>query len=354
MRRMQGAVLALLLLCSAFSASQPAQAQSNVQFAELGECKLESGQVIKDCKIHFATRGTMNAGKSNVVVFLPSANYDSAAMLQIDVQPTGLLDFNRFHVIAFDRIGGGLSSSPSNSKQQPGDQFPKITMRDQVNIYRQVLHDTLGLMKVRGVVGRDMGADELFDWMVMYPDDMERAVVLWGTPRPTGWDALLRSVLMDALATSDGSSKGDMKARRLLAGLMSLNQYSPAYHTKNTLPSNAGVQIAQYQADSANQFVLGDLRDVAYVLRTWNTHDTYKPFSPVISVAREKAAAQVKAKVMMVLSEDDHMSVPESAMQFGSQINARMIVLKDGTGRLGDLLVHLKTIAPEVNAFLGE
>jgi hypothetical protein len=31
-----------------------------------------------------------------------------------------------------------------------------------------------------------------------------------------------------------------------------------------------------------------------------------------------------------------------------------MIVLKDGTGRLGDLLVHLKTIAPEVNAFLGE
>lgn len=354
LHRINGVVLASLLFYSAFSVCQPAQAQSNVQVAELGECKLESGQVIKDCRLRFATRGTMNADKSNVVVFLPSANYDSAALLQVDVEPTGLLDFKRFHVIAIDRIGSGLSTSPSNSKQQPGDQFPKITMRDQVNIYRQLLRDKLGLTKVRGIVGLDMGADELFDWMVMYPDDLERAVVLWGTPRPTGWDALQRNVLLDALATSDGTPKGNANARRMLAGLMALNQYSPAYHSKYTLPGNAGMQIATYLADSSNLFVLGDLRDVAYVLRTWNTHDTYKPFGPVISAAREKAAAQVKAKVMMVLSEDDHMSVPESAMQFGSQIKAKMIMLKDGTGRLGDLLVHLQTVAPEVNAFLGE
>jgi homoserine O-acetyltransferase/O-succinyltransferase len=55
-------VACALLVCPA----APAQEQ---QFASLGDFKLVSGEVIRDCKIGYRTFGKMNADKSNIVVF---------------------------------------------------------------------------------------------------------------------------------------------------------------------------------------------------------------------------------------------------------------------------------------------
>ncbi len=44
-------------------------AQDGVQqFASLGDFKLESGEVIRDCRIGYRTFGTLNANRSNVVL----------------------------------------------------------------------------------------------------------------------------------------------------------------------------------------------------------------------------------------------------------------------------------------------
>ena len=52
----------LFLLCLAV----PAQDQ---QFASLGDFKLTSGEVIRDCQIGYRTFGKLNADKSNVIIF---------------------------------------------------------------------------------------------------------------------------------------------------------------------------------------------------------------------------------------------------------------------------------------------
>ncbi|HEX3435409.1 MAG TPA: hypothetical protein VHT24_01480, partial [Pseudacidobacterium sp.] len=52
----------VLLLFSAFSYAQ-APALPPVQYADLGDLKLENGSVIHDCKIGYRTMGTLNAAK---------------------------------------------------------------------------------------------------------------------------------------------------------------------------------------------------------------------------------------------------------------------------------------------------
>lgn len=101
------------------------------QFVCLGNFKLESGEKIQDCKIGFRTFGELNADKSNAMIFLCGHTMTSA-ILQMFV-PGMMADTTKYHVILIDALANGVSSSPSNSKKQPGLEFPRITLRDMVN-----------------------------------------------------------------------------------------------------------------------------------------------------------------------------------------------------------------------------
>ena len=60
--------VALLLVAAMALAALPAAA-SDAQLARIGDLKLESGQVLRDCKVGYRTFGQLNAEKSNAVVF---------------------------------------------------------------------------------------------------------------------------------------------------------------------------------------------------------------------------------------------------------------------------------------------
>jgi homoserine O-acetyltransferase len=51
----------ILLAVSVLSAQQQ-------QFANLGDFKLQSGEILRDCRIGYRTAGQMNADKSNIIV----------------------------------------------------------------------------------------------------------------------------------------------------------------------------------------------------------------------------------------------------------------------------------------------
>src|SRR5450432_2243192 len=87
------------------------------QFASLGDFKLESGEVIRDCRIGYRTFGQLNPEKSNVIIVPTWANGTTA---QMDGQfgPNRLIDTTKYYAIAMDALGNGISSSPSNSPSQ--------------------------------------------------------------------------------------------------------------------------------------------------------------------------------------------------------------------------------------------
>ena len=107
------------MLCAPLSALSQEQ-----QFANLGDFKLESGEVLRDCRIGYRTFGQLNPGKSNVILF-PTWAGGTTEQLAGSVGAGRLADSTKYYVILVDALSNGVSSSPSNSELQPHMQFPK-------------------------------------------------------------------------------------------------------------------------------------------------------------------------------------------------------------------------------------
>src|SRR4051794_38854383 len=130
--------LIFLIVLYAFSATA-----QDLQFARLGDLRLESGETIRDCSIGYRTFGKLNAEKSNVVLF-PTWASGTTEQLESNIGKGRVVDDSKYYVIAIDALGNGVSSSPSNSNLQPRMRFPRFTVRDMVNAEHTVVTKVLG------------------------------------------------------------------------------------------------------------------------------------------------------------------------------------------------------------------
>ena len=181
----QWSVAVVILLC--FGAELHAQ-DGALKIAELGECKLESGQVISDCRIGYRTFGKLSAAGDNAVL-MPSWLYglsgDLVSLFGDGSSPQHLVDTGKFLGIAIDSLGNGVSSSPSNSTTQHGIAFPAYTLRDGVQAQYRVMTEVLHLKHLHAVLGLSMGGEQTFVWATLHPEFFDLAVPILGTPRMT-------------------------------------------------------------------------------------------------------------------------------------------------------------------------
>ena len=184
-------LLMLLLLAQMHAAHGQEQ-----QLAHIGDLRLDSGKIIRDCVIGYRTFGRLNKDKSNAVLFPTAFGWRSAGLAS-RIGPGKLIDAEKYFVIVVDALGDGISSSPSNSKTQSGPDFPVFSIRDMVNAEQQLVVGTLHLRHVRAVLGFSMGGMQAFQWAVSYPGFLDKAVSIVGSPQLTAYDLLLwRSTLL--------------------------------------------------------------------------------------------------------------------------------------------------------------
>src|SRR5258708_23616577 len=135
----------LLLTCPPPPANaQTAPPEGAQQFAELGDFKLQSGNVIRDFRLGYRTLGKLNAEKSNAVLWPTWLGGKSEDLLQF-IGPGKVVETSQYFVILVDAIGNGVSSSPSNSKKQARLKFPEFTIRDMVESEHQLVTKVLHL-----------------------------------------------------------------------------------------------------------------------------------------------------------------------------------------------------------------
>ncbi|MEQ1804388.1 MAG: hypothetical protein ABL900_03345 [Burkholderiaceae bacterium] len=74
------------------------------QFAELGELKLESGEVIKNVRMSYMAHGKLNAAKDNAILYMHgfAQNHHSIDHL---IGPGRPLDTERYFIICPDTLG---------------------------------------------------------------------------------------------------------------------------------------------------------------------------------------------------------------------------------------------------------
>jgi homoserine O-acetyltransferase len=202
---------------------------SEQQFAEIRNLETSSGATIGSCRVGYRVSGTLNDDRSNVIVF-PSWFTGSAGSLeQYDlIGPGKLADTDRYYVVAVDALGNGISCSPSNTAG-----IPRISTADMVNSQYRLLTEELGIEHAHAVVGISMGGMQTFRWLAMYPDFMDKAVPIDGSPRMTTFDLVQWQTHKDIIRAmqSSGHENGDIMD--VIARVNLLTLYTPDYFVEN-------------------------------------------------------------------------------------------------------------------------
>jgi homoserine O-acetyltransferase/O-succinyltransferase len=158
------------------------------RFAQPGNLALESGETILGYVQSYVTHGELNAERSNAILVCASLT-GNHHRLDFLIGPGQALDTRRYFVVCADPIGNGLSTSPSNSTQQPGMRFPRFGIRDMVAAQHRLLTEELKLDNVAAVVGASMGGMQALQWAVSHPGFMRAIVAMTPMAKTDPWAA---------------------------------------------------------------------------------------------------------------------------------------------------------------------
>jgi homoserine O-acetyltransferase len=301
------------------------------KFANLGSLKLENGAELKDCRIGYRTLGTLNADKSNVIIF-PTWASGTTEQLLANVGPGKLADSSKYFVVLLDAFANGVSSSPSNSTVQPHMKFPKVTIRDMVNAHHKLLTDILHIDHVYGVMGISMGGMQTFQWMVAYPDFIDKAVPIMGSPRLTPYDLLMWQTEIDAITHNAAWQGGDYKDE---PAALADKEFSwlllttPAHFNATVTREELLKGLAEASAAKTWGF---DANNKIRQAQAMMALDVTKPFGGSI----EQAARSVKAKVLVIVGSQDHVVNPAPALEFAKALGAKTVILEGDCGHLAN------------------
>jgi homoserine O-acetyltransferase/O-succinyltransferase len=316
-----------LLLCAAVAAGLiavvvQAFAQSSTEgqlrVAQLGDCRLQSGNVLHECRVGYRTFGRLNAVGSNAVL-MPTWLYGTSADLNgfFGNGPSAqqLVDTSRFFGIAVDALGNGVSSSPSNtSDPQHGPGFPAITTRDMVQAEYRLVTEVLHLKHLHAVVGLSMGGEQTFVWAVDHPHFFDLAIPILGTPRLTSYDLQVKRIMIESIV-SDPDFKGGRYTSEpplKLANLFgNLTVTSPEERNADTSLSGLNAFFAQAEAPLSI-----DANDRLAQLKAITHQDV------IGSRSIAEAARATTARFLVIVNARDHLVNPQPALDWAAALQA--------------------------------
>lgn len=299
----------------------------DLRFAQLGDFKLESGKVIRHCRVGYRTFGKLNDNKSNAILFTTWAS-GTTEQLQSNIGSGKLVDDSKYFVIAIDALSNGVSSSPSNSKLQPRMRFPKLTIRDMVNSQHEVLNKVLRLNHLQAVIGISMGGMQTFQWLVSYPDFMDKAIPIVGSPQLAPYDLILWQAQVDAIMNDRGWHNGNYSrnpARAAEAEFGALVLTTPENYNKRMTRRQVFEELEKEKKQTGF-----DANDKIRQAQAMIALDVTGPFAG----SMERAAATVKARVFVIVARLDHVVTPGPAIEFASLIRSQLLVLDSDCGHM--------------------
>lgn len=304
-------VIRCLLLLLALCVPGIAQQQ---QFGEIGDLKLVSGEVLRECRVGYRIFGQLTAGKSRVILYPTWANGRTEQM----AGGTAWLRDAGYVVIAVDALSNGVSSSPSNSRMQPRTKFPRITIRDMIESQYQLLTRVLHIDHIQAVMGTSMGAMQAFQWVVAYPDFMDRAVAIAGSPRLAPYDLLHWQMQIDAIKNDRRWNHGDYTenpARAFEYEIGALILTTPEHYNANTTREQVFAAIAR----SEDKYTGPDANDKIRQAEAMMVLDAADP-------------SVVKAKMFIAVSRSDHTVTPGPALAFAEKIGVVPFIIDGPCG----------------------
>jgi homoserine O-acetyltransferase len=161
---------------------------------DLGDYEVERGGVIRDAKLSWQTHGTLNAAGDNVIVY-PCSYGATQVDLSWLIGPDLVLDPEKWFIVIPDMFSNGLSSSAADD-----DDFPAlVTMADNVRAQHRLIFEEFGATRIAASYGFSMGAGQAYHWAALYPELVERAIIVCGSARTSLHNRVFLSGLLRTL-----------------------------------------------------------------------------------------------------------------------------------------------------------
>jgi homoserine O-acetyltransferase len=228
--------------------------------------------------------------------------------------------------------------------------FPEFSIRDMVESEYQLATSVLHLSHLHAVMGISMGGMQTFTWATLHPDFMDVAIPMAGSPQSTSYDKLLWTAEIDAIELDPAWNHGNPKRAlsrgpALAAEIDSMNLTTPTFRVAQTNPAG----FVSFGADLKKS-----ARGEAGM--AWNMIRQRQAIISLdlpgeLGLSLEQMAKQVRAKMLVIVSPEDHMVNPGPALQFASALSAPVVELDSSCGHLSFTCI---STGPVVAQFLAD
>ena len=324
-------ILPVILAACALAAAAQEQ-----QFAELKDFRLQSGQTLATVKIGYRTVGTLNASRSNAVLF-PTWFGGTSQNLLMFAAADQLVDPAKHFVVFVDALGNGVSTSPSNTPQ-----LPVFSIRDMVESQYRLAKEVLGIGKLHAVMGISMGGMQSFEWAVAHPGYMTRIVPIIGSPKQSMPDLLLWQAQLSAI---EAAVANGVDPRTAMPAVQAMHNYAirtPEYAAAEQPAADFPKLKASFEKSAKTGM---HPLDWASQLRAMMGQDIGHGES------LQSAAARVAAKMLIVVALQDHMVNPKTALEFARLGGHQTLELSSNCGHMAPNCESAR-VSPIVRNFL--
>ncbi|KAI0311748.1 homoserine acetyltransferase [Amylostereum chailletii] len=319
-----------------------------------------TGGVIPDAITAYRTYGDPN----NPCIVFPTCYGGRLDSQDYLVGSGKTLDPAKYFIVTFALFSNGESSSPSNTPvPYNGPYFPKVSYEDNIRAQHSVLTQKLGQSKIHCVIGFSMGGQQAYYWPVMYPDLVERTVVICGSARTSPHNQCFLEGPRIALVASKDFDDGHYKTQpqhgiRAFGRVYSAWAYGQTwYRHKKFLHDGQYADLNSFIRERWESGFLQfwDANDMLVLLNTWQEGDC--------SLVRhggdyETCLSEIKARALIMPCKTDLYFPPEdSETEVSFLKNAQFSVINSVWGHLaggGSCPEDLEFIKSTVQKFLTE
>jgi len=203
--------------------------------------KTETGAELPVIEIAYNTWGKLNSQGDNVIWICHAltANSDVESWWPGMVGSGLLFDPDEYFIVCANVLGGCYGTTgPAAVNKLTGKpwlrDFPFITIRDLVNVH-EILRKHLAIKKIHTIIGASIGGYQALEYSIMFPDLIERLVVLASGAKQTPWalafsESMRLAMEADQTFTAgepEGGKKGLKAARSIaLISYRTMNAYN--------------------------------------------------------------------------------------------------------------------------------
>jgi homoserine O-acetyltransferase len=149
---------------------------------------LECGRTLAGVTLHYAVYGRLNATRDNAVLVCHALS-GSALVGEWWPElfaPGALMSLDHDFVICINMLGScygstGPGSVDPETGEVYGPDFPLVSIRDNVQAQARLL-DSLGIRRLRLVLGGSIGGMQALEWAILNPERVERAAIIAVAP----------------------------------------------------------------------------------------------------------------------------------------------------------------------------